>query len=248
MEVLVKTENLEWQDVAERFVLYIDIGGFKDRVRFEKTNELYDTLKTFRSKNKQLKPLLDGGKTGKRILMKMAQFSDSIVVVSAGYKPNDLNRITKAAVILIQTALKTKFAIRGVIACGEMVFDEENQLFFGKSLVDAYLLEQQMCHYGVIFHHTAEEQVKKALSNKAKYFPIGDCETKLKGGDAKHYQVLWHKMNHKLVEDKTGKISKDAIKWLENLRTTVSGYPRTYLDNTRKFIEQDTQKEHSAND
>lgn len=170
--------------------------------------------------------------------MKMAQFSDSIVVVSAGYESDDLNRITKAAVILIRTALETKFAIRGVIACGEMVFDEENQLFFGKPLVDAYLLEQQMCHYGIIFHHTAEEKVKEYLSNKSKiYFPINDCETKLKGGNAKHYQVLWHKMNQELAEDKTDKVSKDAIKWLENLRTTVSGYPRTYLDNTRDFIE-----------
>lgn len=46
----MKTENLEWQDVAERFVLYLDIGGFKDRVRFEKTSELRKSLLDFRNK------------------------------------------------------------------------------------------------------------------------------------------------------------------------------------------------------
>ena len=244
-------KKLEWEDVAERFVLYLDIGGFKDRVQSEKNIvELYNKLKSFRSKDKKLNPLLDGGGNSKKCFMKMAQFSDTIMVVSASNKLEDLNRITKAAVILMQIALETKFAIRGVVACGEMVFDEENQLFFGQPLVDAYLLEQQMCHYGIIFHHTAEEIVKKAVkemrakgrvivvklkNDKECYIPIDDCLIQLKSGKSKHYQVLWHKMDKEL---KQGNISKEALGWLENLRTTVSGYPRAYLDNTVEFIKQ----------
>lgn len=60
-----------------------------------------------------------------KTLMKIAQFSDSIVVVSQNDSAYDLKRITKAAVILMQTSLETKFALRGVISHGEMVFDEE---------------------------------------------------------------------------------------------------------------------------
>lgn len=246
----MKEKELEWEEVAERFVLYLDIGGFKDRVKSDKTSNLRQSLLDFRNKNIQLKPLLEGGRTSNKMLMKMTQFSDSIMVVSASNKLEDLNRITKAAVILMQIALETKFAIRGVIACGEMVFDEKNQLFFGQPLVDAYLLEQQMCHYGIIFHHTAEEIVKEAVkemkakgrvivaklkSDKECYIPIDDCLIQIKSGKSKHYQVLWHKMDKEL---KKGDISKEALVWLENLRTTVSGYPRAYLDNTVEFIKQ----------
>lgn len=242
-----KQELPKWQELDERFVLYMDIMGFKDRVMAKTTKKLKESLLDLRAKNKKLKPLLDGGGNAEK-LMKMVQFSDSILVVSYGKEKDDLNRITKAAVILMQSALETKFALRGAIACGEMVFDEKNQLFVGKPLVDAYLLEQEMCHYGIIFHHSAEEIVKKVademkekgsvpINEKERYFPIKDCEINLKGGKSKHYQILWHQVKDNLRQ---GDISKEALQWLDELRKRVSGNPRVYLDNTREFIEKET--------
>lgn len=35
-----------------------------------------------------------------------------------------------------------------------------------------------------------------------------------------------------------GDISEEVLCWLENLRETVSGESRVYLDNTRKLIEE----------
>ena len=237
-----KQELPKWQELDERFVLYMDIMGFKDRVMTEPIDDLKKSLLDLRVKIQKLKPLLDGGGNAEK-LMKMVQFSDSILVVSYGKEEDDLNRITKAAVILMQSSLKTEFALRGVIACGKMVFDEENQLFVGKPLVDAYLLEQEMCHYGVIFHHSAEKIIKKIINgeNKKKktedrYF-IKDCETKLKGGKSKHYQILWHQVKDNLSQ---GDISDKALEWLDKLRKTVSGNSRVYLDNTREFIEKET--------
>lgn len=245
-------KQLEWQPIVEaRFVLYIDIMGFKERVKSTNVNILYEALQKFTANMIQgeLLPLREGGKTGDKLLMEMAQFSDSIVVVSANNEKEDLNRITKAAAILMRTALENGFAIRGVIACGEMVFDKEKQLFFGKALVDAYLLEQEMCHYGIVFHHTAEKIAKevademkskgsviisKFKNNKEYYIPIDDGYVKLKNGQSKHYQVLWHKMS----KDKNkGDISKEAKEWLKKLRETVSGNPRVYLDNTLEFLD-----------
>lgn len=159
----------------------------------------------------------------------MAQFSDSIVLVTRDCTEDDLNRISKAAAILMQTALQTGFALRGAIAKGDMVFDLENQLFFGKALVDAYLLEEELCYYGVAFHESMED----SILNTKKDLPIEDIAIPLKKGKSKHYHVAWYKVKDNLQK---GDISSIALDWLKDIRKTVSGNPRVYLDNTIDII------------
>ena len=216
----------------EKFVLYLDIMGFKERVNKTEIDELKEQLLLFKTKNNKLKPLLIG-KTN-NTLINMAQFSDSIVLVSRDTTIEDLNRISKAATILMQTGLQTGFALRGAIAKGDMVFDNENQLFFGKALVDAYLLEEELCYYGVVFHESMEESILDALSQKS--MPIEDVSVPLKKGKSKHFHVAWHKLKANL---QLGNISSDALIWLKEIRKTVSGNPRVYLDNTIEIIRKD---------
>ena len=233
--------NNDWKDESERFVLYLDIMGFKERINREPILKLKSDLLEFRTKNEKLKPLLRG-KTGdgEHELLKMAQFSDSIVVISKGNSTKDLNLITKAAVILMQTALETGFALRGAIACGQILFDETNQLFFGKALVDAYLLEEELGFYGVVYHETTEKIIASALASKDKdkprktYFPIEDSMIPLKKGKSFHYHVAWYKMTKILNE---GQIYDNVLEWLKKLRHTVSGNPRIYLDNTKRILD-----------
>lgn len=214
----------------EKFVLYLDIMGFKERVNRVPINDLKKQLLLFKTKNKKLKPLLNGPKN---VLMRMAQFSDSIVLVSEKDTLDDLNRICKAAAILMQTALQTGFALRGAISKGEMVFDEEDQLFFGKALVDAYLLEEELCYYGVVFHESVEESILTAMSNEKYSLPIEDVSIPFKKGKSKHYHIAWHKLNAALQK---GDITSDALSWFKDIRRTVSGNPRVYLDNTVMMI------------
>jgi len=217
-------ENVE----NEKFVLYLDIMGFKERVSRVKVDELKQQLLLFKTKINKLKPLLEGGKT-KETLINMAQFSDSIVLVTRDCTEDDLNRISKAAAILMQTALQTGFALRGAIAKGNMVFDLENQLFFGKALVDAYLLEQELSFYGIVFHESMEE----SILNIDREMPIEDVAIPLKKGKSKHFHVAWYKVKANL---QMGDISNIAIGWLKDIRKTVSGNPRVYLDNTIDII------------
>ncbi|MEE0881966.1 MAG: hypothetical protein U0L65_00915 [Bacteroidales bacterium] len=239
-------------NVKSKFVLYLDIMGFKERVTKVEISELEEQLKAFKTKNKKLKPLLEKSNTNpKETLINMAQFSDSIVLVTVGDTLDDLNRICKAAVILMRTGLETGFALRGAMAKGEMIFDKENQLFFGKALVDAYLLEEELCYYGIVFHESMEEKVIKIEESpdfcmvnvddttRKTYIPIEDIDIPLKKGKSKHYHIAWHKMNKKLEK---GNMSKEAIEWLRNMRKTVSGNPRVYLDNTIKMINDDKEK------
>ncbi len=220
-----------WNDSSKRLVLFLDIMGFKERVRRFSVEELKIQLVDFKTKFKKLSPLLKGKENPD--MMKLAQFSDSIVVVSREYSIDDLNRLTKAAVILMQNALEKGIALRGAIACGDMVFDERNQIFFGQALIDAYLLEEELCCYGIVFHDTAEELVANAMQSDKYYYPIEDVELSFKGGKSKHYHVAWHKMDKKLTEND---INEDALNWLMNLRKTVSGHSRVYLDNTIEII------------
>lgn len=241
-------QKFDWNDNEDRFVLYLDIMGFKERVSRQDTEKLKKDLMSFKTKNKKLKPLLKS--KDNQDLLKMTQFSDSIVVTSPSNTKEDLNRICRAAVILMQTAMETTFALRGSIALGSMVFDETNQLFFGKALVDAYLLEQQLAYYGIVFHESAEKIILSAMQEKEIHLPIIDEETNLsamqkkeiylpiideevplKNGKSSHFHIAWYLMDKKLKE---GNISDDAIQWLKTLRTTVSGTPRIYLDNTNR--------------
>lgn len=215
----------------EKFVLYLDIMGFKERVNRVGIEELREQLLRFKTKNNKLKPLLNS-KTN--TLIHMAQFSDSIVLVSRDTTVDDLNRISKAATILMQTALQTRFALRGAIAKGYMVFDNENQLFFGKALVDAYLLEEELCYYGIVFHESMEDIILKALSQKQN-IPIEDMIIPLKKGKSRHFHIAWHKIDASLRE---GDITSLALDWLKEIRKTVSGNPRIYLDNTISVITQ----------
>lgn len=231
------SQDNNWNDGDERLVLYLDIMGFKERVSQTAISTLKEQLLAFKRKNNRLKPLLNNTGGGyRRDFLKMAQFSDSIVVISQKSTIEDLNRLTKASVILMQTAMESGFALRGSIAAGKMVFDEANQLFFGKALVDAYLLEEDLAFYGVVFHHTAEKLVRESLENNNSdiYLPIEDIELSTKKGKSKHFHIAWYKMNKDLSE---GSIVDDALRWLKALRESVSGSSRTYLDNTVKLVE-----------
>lgn len=228
--------NMSWADDKERLVLYLDIMGFKEHVSRTNITSLKNDLLTFKTKNVKLKPLLvTESERDKKDMMKMAQFSDSIVVVSNGNEKNDLNRITKAASILMQTALETGFALRGAIAAGNMVFDEANQLFFGKALVDAYLLEEDLAYYGVVFHESVEKLVSDSLANAGRtYFPIKDERVPFKNGKSSHYHVTWYDIKKNLSR---GNIRDEAKDWLRFLRRSVSGKYRIYLDNTLMLID-----------
>ena len=214
----------------DKFVLYLDIMGFKERVNKVDIEELKSQLKLFKTKNIKLNPLLTGKS---ETLIHMAQFSDSIVLVTRDTTINDVNRISKAATILMQTGLQTGFALRGAITKGKMVFDNENQLFFGKALVDAYLLEEELCYSGVAYHESMEESITDALTKKT--MPIEDVLIPLKKGKSKHYHIAWHKLKANL---QPGDISSEALIWLKEIRKTVSGNPRVYLDNTEDIINQ----------
>lgn len=225
-----------WQENDDHLVLFMDIMGFKDRVTRTKHNDLLKTLTDFKNLNDRLKPLL---KDNKGELLRMVQFSDSIIIASMNSDKQSLNKIVKSAVVLMQNALESGFALKGAIAKGPLTFDAKTGIYFGLPIVDAYLLEEELKFYGVAFHHSVEPLIERYIKQPPQrgrqplYAPIEACKLPLKTGHSSHYCVSYHKMSKALVKaDDSNRLSG----LVKNISKTVSGAPRIYIDNTLKFF------------
>lgn len=231
-------ENHVWDEEGDHIVLFMDIMGFKDRVTRTKHKTLLEAMIAFKERNDRLKPLLSD-KTGE--LLRMVQFSDSIIIASMNASKQSLNRIVKAGVVLMHNALESGFALKGAIAKGPLTFDKTMGIYFGLPIVDAYLLEEELKFYGIAFHHTVEELIgayakePPVKAGKPVFLPVDYCKLRLKSGQSKHYCVSYHKLKKDLSQ---GNYTEPLKKYLTLFCRTVSGSPRIYIDNTLDFLDE----------
>ena len=225
---VINNQQDVWNEDKERLILYADIMGFKETVISAIHNDLKHRLLEFQKAFKRkISPL----KTGD--YLRHVQFSDSIIVVANGTDEKMFNLITKAATILMQEALRLRFPIKGVIAEGTFTYDEEEELYFGKPLVDAAILHDELHYYGIVVHHSAEITVKKYLSKDCPYTKEA---VPLKKGKTTHYHLAWNMTRRNLSP---GNITSKAEEWLSSIQEYVSGTPRIYIDNTIDTMKRD---------
>lgn len=224
-----------------RFVVFLDIMGFKDRVARNSANDLYKELTDF---NKDITTIINStfdvklqenakqedNSEAKLISKKeqeegilLAQFSDSIVLFSSDNSPKSLKTISEVSAKIMQQAINRAkpIPLKGALAEGQMTCDMSKQLFFGQSLIDAYLLEENIQFYGIAVHHTAEASVIALKSDLYK-----NAKIPLKSGGIEHMMLVWWN------EDKNA-----VYAGMDRLRLTVSDAPRKYVDNTRELVE-----------
>lgn len=225
----------------EMYVLYADIMGFKERVIRTEHQDLEKELEELKEKlDSWLSPFLENVKT-----FKVSMFSDSVLIVDKNTKEG-FNRISKAGIGLMHVALKASFALKGVISKGLFSYKEEKQLFFGRALVDAYLLQEQVHYYGIVAHHSIEKDIKKYANgwgengNRKGINPYILSPIPLKNGNTTHYHLAYNLISNKRETGKdVEKTHKKIISWLEKIRGTVSGAPRIYVDKTLQVLKED---------
>lgn len=224
------TDNINsWSEDKDRLILYADIMGFKDTIFSNTHDDLKKRLLSFRkSFEKKIKPLRTGD------YMRFVQFSDSIIIVVNGTDSKMVNLVTKAGIILMHEAMKAEFPIKGVISQGMFTYDKDNELYFGRPLVNASLLHDELYYYGIVVHHSAEKIIKNNISIDC---PYGISPISLKKGKTSHYHLIWNMMKINLSP---GNITDNAVKWLEKIQESVSGAPRIYIDNTISIIKHDS--------
>lgn len=191
-------------------------------------------------------------------------FSDSILIVDESTRKG-FNRISKVAAGLMRVSLEHKFPIKGAISKGLFTYDEGKQLFFGRAIVDAFLLQEQVHYYGIVAHHSMEEDIREYANGwddgntkKTKQTPEAQATsqnsetmnnrrnpyvlspTPLKNGNITHYHLAYNLIS---AIRQTGVNVDDAhnklVSWLEVISGTVSGAPRIYVDKTLEVLTRD---------
>ncbi len=227
--------------IQKRFVVFLDIMGFKDRVARNTPEKLYDELTDF---NKDITNIIN---SSKEVVIKdlgeqsgesdiadiisdenisnilLAQFSDSIVLFSRDAEKDSLLAISNVARQIMISAInrETPIPLKGALAEGSITCDMPKQLFFGQALIDAYLLEENVQYYGIVVHHTAEKSV---IDSGLEMFK--NTLVPLKSGNINHYELVWY--NENLEDIRFG---------LNKIRLSVSDSPRKYIDNTNLIID-----------
>lgn len=221
--------NVDWSKDKERYILYADLMGFKERVRNTKHEDLKKKLTDFKAKLlNTFKPLQIGDH------LKVVQYSDSILIVENDTTRDGFNRISKAAAKLMHIALSMELPLKGALAKGMLTFDEDNELYFGQPLIDAFLLHEEPYFYGIVAHHTIETDIEKWSGEN----PYIYTSVTMKGGRTAHHHLAYNLISTNL---KSGTdITDNCHKWLNKIEGTVSGRPRIYIDNTRLILNSDS--------
>ena len=210
------------KNTADRFVAFLDIMGFKDRVARTNHAQLLEQLTNF---NREITSYIGKYKNSE---IQLAQFSDSIVLFSNDTTSISLQTLAEVTRGIMQTAINLQIPMKGAIAQGKITCDIPKQLFFEQALIDAYLLEENINYYGILVHHTAEKSVLTLIDNK-KIFK--DIKAPLKSGKISHFELSWY-----INDDNKDIDLKKISSALKVIRQTVSDSPRKYIDNTLDVI------------
>ena len=205
---------------SSRFVVFLDIMGFKDKVAHKEHEAVLEKLKSFQSRIASY--VAQEG----NLNIQLTQFSDSVILFSADTRKTSLNALASITTNVMISALELNFPLKGAIAKGKVTCDLQKQLFFGQALIDAYLLQEDVKSYSVLVHHSAEVDVKTRSQFR-------EVKAYLKTGRIIHRELNWYG-----GADHSDERIEQTKRILQRLRETVSNSPRIYIDNTLSIIEE----------
>lgn len=214
---------------ANRFVAFFDIMGFKEMVERNSHDEVIKKLLCLKDVLNKLELIHknDSFKNDYQIAeTKSITFSDSIVIFSKGGLAEDANKIIIDAFWLLNSAMENGIAIKGAISYGEVTVDFENSLFFGRPIIDAYLLHDQLQMYSVIFDHHSEVRINSLKLAEEVNSLITSYKTNCKTG----------RITHKILRSQYDEQISQELTTVRKLYESVSGGPRIYVDNTIEFL------------
>lgn len=208
-------KHKNWPIEAERYVAFLDIMGFKDMVLRKSHKEIYSMLMLISEKLKIINEC-------KKNYIYIVQFSDSVILISKDNSEKSKHQFIYVLQLIFTSAFDNYIPMKGAVAYGVTTFDVENSIYFGQSLIDAYLLQEELYYYGVVFHNSAE----KNLENRNDVFK---AKTFFKTGNITHCNLAY------FTELTFNSIDKYIDDTLNKMMLSVSGTPRKYIDNTREM-------------
>ncbi|MFC1963582.1 hypothetical protein ACFLVL_03065 [Chloroflexota bacterium] len=230
-----------WVPTCNRLVAFLDIMGFGNLVVRNEHDLVLNTLKEFahevdrvntagrRHPRGSVKAQHVAESAPPDWLIKVVYFSDSVLLVSRDDSLESVRQTFVATRWLLAQSWKLKVPIKGAIAYGKQTANFKRSIHFGKPLIDAFELQNQLLLYGVILHHSLERLISD--SPKMHYLRkerINKYPAPMKNGNINHYVVVPD-------DNDLGNNSKleDVVLALYGM---VSGAPRIYVDNTYEFV------------
>lgn len=227
----------DWVDTTERYIAFVDIMGFSNYVYRNTHNQVKKRMSLLQKIiGKTEIELHEISKTFNKIPnpIKVVIFSDSILLITKDNSKNSLEYILFACQLLLAESFENKIPMKGAVSYGTITADFEKSLFFGKGLIDAYTLQEQLFIYGIVIDEKVEKKIKpynhliKGYSVKAK--------TAMKSGSITHFTINWMIQADKFENNIESNRDK-AISIMESFYDDMSGYPRKYIDNTIECIQ-----------
>lgn len=218
-------ENQEWDKTCNRFVAFFDIMGFKEMVERNEHEVIVQKLESLKVTLRHLDALQNDKRHVEFSETKSITFSDSIIFFSKGDTIGDANKIIFDSIFLIIMALDYGIPIKGALSFGKITVDIDNSLFFGRPIIDSYLLHDSLQLYTAVIDNHCELKFNELnLPMLVKTF-FTEYKANFKTG----------RITHLILRPPYSYIQQQ-IDGVKKLKHTVSGGPRIYLDNTLDFL------------
>lgn len=244
-----KIQKTNWKITENRFVAFLDILGFKDLISKNSHSEIYDQLNKISKTKKFLESAAHEEKKPTIYIdaeIYIVSFSDSIVVFSKNDSIENFFYFLNAVRWLFARTIVAGIPLKGGIALGEVSLNKTEQIYFGQAIIDAYFMEEDVNHIGVVANYSIDNYLKtneKKIDQAKLNEYLFEEKTPLKCGNLRHFNLNWYKKTS-LIKDALTEEEKynRILELINNFKLTSSGSPRKYVDNSLDFIEKSKAK------
>jgi len=229
-----------WLVTANRYVAFFDIMGFKDLVFRMGHQDIYKMMKGVVDKikfNTSMDWLGEESKgEGANSYIRATTYSDSIIVYSRDDSLESLFAFVCSVAGLTNDLFVDAVPHKGAIAYGTVTMDTDNSIFFGQPLIDAYLLQEELCFYGIVTHATIEHEIIEKSKQRPMLF-IEEYSCHFKSCNATNMTVVPIYLVPSDPEDADEAKERDRVlESIAKLRLKTSGHLRKYIDNTESYF------------
>ncbi|MFH2063712.1 MAG: hypothetical protein ABIK15_00770 [Pseudomonadota bacterium] len=221
--------NYRFPITSERFIAYFDIMGFRDLIYRNNHSDVKEKMDIVSGKVQNIEEYEKSYQAkaipenpAEEAIIRTIIFSDTILMASGSNTFHDACKTIFTATHFLSQMMANHIPIKGALAFGEMTFDIDNSIYFGKPLIDAYQLSEENFFYGATLHHSYEKRLTELQISPEKNF-LKRAKIPMKKGKIAHYFLSWKD----LFPDN---YSLESL--LNRFYLSVSGSTRIYVDNT----------------
>lgn len=231
-----EAKEKSWIPTNNRFVVFMDIMGFKDFVARNPHKEVYNMMSKLSISKEVVDMTLSDSDLDKKYRNKelyTTSFSDSLILFSKDDSPISLEMIAVATSFILAQAMEDTIPMKGAIAHGLISVNKAKQIYFGQPIIDAYLLQDELNYYGIISHNSVDQYLNNRsneITEDTKNSFV-EIKTPLKTGKILHYNINWFSAFNS-THGKFTNLETYFDRVIKELKSITSGEPRKYIDNT----------------